>query len=126
MDLNHLLWKALKKGMIGLWKQIIDTVSDKRVEPDRDVGVVLQLAEKMTELKDSLPALLGLLRIWLRDLLLKGPNEMSAPVSAEVEVKSWNSKQVFAKLSAIDRAEGELARNCNRSLVCETLLFTLQ
>ncbi len=115
-----------KKGMVALGKQIIDTVSDKRIDPDRDVGIVLQLAEKMTELKDNLPSLLGLLRLWLRDVLLQESNELRMSVSTGDELKSWSSRQVFAKLRAIDRAENELVRNCNRSLVCENLLFTLQ
>ena len=35
-------------------------------------------------------------------------------------------EQLFAKLQKINRAERELARNCNRNLVCEILLFGLQ
>jgi len=40
--------------------------------------------------------------------------------------KNWSSDELFAKLQAIDKAEKQLARNCNRALVCEVLLFSLQ
>lgn len=115
-----------QKGMVTLWKQIIKTVSDKSVDSDKDVGVILQLAEKMTELKENLPPLLGLLRLWLRDELLTGHNETNTSGNSGHQLKSWSSSEVFAKLDAIDRAETELSRNCNRSLVCEVLLFKLQ
>jgi len=115
-----------KTEMVALWKEIISVVSDPAIEPAKDVGVLLQLAEKMVVLKDALPPLFGLLRLWLRDLLLQGQNKSEARENGWGQLKSWSSRQLFAKLQAIDRAESELARNCNRSLVCEILLFKLQ
>jgi DNA polymerase-3 subunit delta' len=115
-----------KTEMVTLWKQVIETVSDPGLVPDRDVGIVLQLAEKMVVLKEDLPSLFGLLRLWLRDLLLESRNEGYALENSGRQLKSWSSEQLFAKLQAIDRAANELARNCNRSLVCEILLFKLQ
>jgi len=41
-------------------------------------------------------------------------------------VKNWSSDDLFAKLQAVDQAEKALQRNCNRTLVCEVLLFQLQ
>ncbi len=106
--------------MIGLWRKLISFLSDPAVDPDQDVGELLLLAENMAALKEELSSFLGLLKIWLRDLLLD--DVPKNPVS----VKNWNSTALFAKLRAIDRAEKELFRNCNRNLVCEVLLFKLQ
>jgi len=113
--------------MIDSRRKLVAFLSDPTIDPDRDVGELLALAEDMASLKDQLPSLLGLLRIWLRDLLL-GEAEKSPDKASEhmAPAKNWHSRELFAKLQAIDRAEKELFRNCNRNLVCEVLLFTLQ
>jgi DNA polymerase III subunit delta' len=115
-----------KTAMIGLWRKTVSFLSDKAVDADRDVGELLHLAENMASLKEELPSLLGLLKIWLRDLLLGGAADGSGAITGTISVRSWHSSELFVKLQAIDRAERELARNCNRSLVCEVLLFKLQ
>lgn len=123
-----------KTAMIDSWRKLVAFLSDSAKDPDRDVGELLALAEEMASLKDLLPSLLGLLRIWLRDLLLGEVENGSEPLNAAPDrgvertapAKNWNSRELFAKLQAIDRAEKELFRNCNRNLVCEVLLFTLQ
>ena len=111
-----------KADMIVLWRELVAFLSDPAVDADRDVGVLLGHAEKMAALKEELPALLGLLKIWMRDLLL-GENRYNvvAPL-----LKNWDSPDLLVRLQAIDRAERELARNCNRNLICEVLLFKLQ
>ncbi len=111
--------------MVNIWREVILCVSDPAVHPDRDVGTILRLAEKMAALKDDLGAMLDLFRLWIRDLLL-AENELVMIFGTDVLLKSWSSEQLFAKLQAIDRAEQELARNCNKNLVCEVLLFKLQ
>jgi len=115
-----------KTDMIGLWRQLVSFLSDPAKDPDLEVGELLQLAEKMASLKDALPSLLGLLRIWIRDLLLGETTEREREQGLPVPVKNWNSSKLFAKLQALNRAERELYRNCNRNLVCEVLLFKLQ
>lgn len=115
-----------KTEMIGLWRKLVSFLSDPAVDPNRDVGVLLHLAENMAALKEELPALLGLLKIWLRDLLLGDVQDSAVALAGSTPVKSWNSNELFAKLQAIDRAEKELSRNCNRNLVSEVLLFKLQ
>ncbi len=84
------------------------------------------LAEKMASFKEELPSLLGLLKIWLRDLLLDDMPDPAVRQDGGNPVKEWNSGELFAKLEAIARAQEELSRNCNRNLVCEVLLFKLQ
>ena len=111
-----------KTDMIVLWRELVAFLSDPAVDADRDVGVLLGHAEKMAALKEELPALLGLLKIWIRDLLLgEDRQNIVRPL-----LKNWDSPDLLARLQAIDRAERELARNCNRNLICEVLLFKLQ
>lgn len=112
--------------MVSLWRELVSYLSDPQVEPDRDVGGLLLLAEKMAQLKDEVISLLGLLRIWIRDLLLDDDQGSIIMMEDGPPVKDWSSSELFAKLQAIDRAEQELFRNCNRNLVCEVLLFKLQ
>ena len=110
-----------KTDMIETWKRVIAILSDPKYNNDRYIGTVLQLAGQMADLKENLVPMLGLLRIWLRDILAgKTGLTTSSGLSPSL------SRMVFAKMEAIDRAERELARNCNRSLVCEILLFRLQ
>lgn len=115
-----------KSEMVGVWREVVGVLQDPAIKPDRDVGVLLRLAEKMAAQKDDLPAFLGLMKIWIRDLLLAAPST-GEPIKDDVSSrKSWSSGELFAKLQVISRAERELARNCNRNLVCEVLLFGLQ
>jgi DNA polymerase III subunit delta' len=115
-----------KSEMVTLWREIVGVLSDPAILPDRDVGVLLRLAEKMAAQKDDLSPFLGLLKIWLRDLFLPTPASGYIAKDDFRPRKSWSSAELFAKLQAISRAERELARNCNRNLVCEVLLFALQ
>ena len=118
--------------IVELWRDIISVLSVGGGASDSNLGTVLKLAEKMAGLKDHLDHLLVFLRVWLRDLLVA--DHCSSSLGGVVqfrkeepgELKSWSSRQLFAKLRAIDIAERALARNCNRLLVCEVLLFRLQ
>jgi len=115
-----------KSEMIAVWREVVGVLSDLSILPDRDVGVLLRLAEKMAAQKDDLPPFLGLLKIWVRDLLLNSSATGDTVKYGFGPRKSWSSAELFAKLRAISQAERELARNCNRNLVCEVLLFGLQ
>jgi DNA polymerase-3 subunit delta' len=115
-----------KSEIIGLWRKLVSFLSDPKVDPNRDVGDLLHLAETMAALKEELPPLLGLLKIWLRDLLLSENQDRKMVQSESKPLKNWNSAELFARLQAIGRAENELSRNCNRNHVCEVLLFNLQ
>lgn len=115
-----------RTDMVRLWRGVIDFLADQTVEPDRDIGRLLQFAEEMSLLKNELPALLGLLKIWIRDQLFKNTVNAAPDEGHAAGVKSWNSDELIMKLQAIQKAEEQLSRNCNRTLVCEVLLFTLQ
>ena len=118
--------------MIEVLQEIVAVASDPSVDGERDVGLLLQVAEKMAAIKEHLPSLLGLVRLWLRDTLVAlyqpdAPPELHGfGLTPETPVKNWSSDSLFAKLQAVERAEEELRRNCNRTLVCEVLIFRLQ
>lgn len=124
-----LYWKT---EMMTVMKLLAVILSNPSLDFERDAGVLLQAAEMMSDLKENLPSLLGLLRIWLRDRLMSvsglseraGSPDDDGPLDDEW-VKSWSSRRLFGTLEAIDVAERQLARNCNRTLVCEVLLFSL-
>lgn len=124
-----LLWQ---EEMVAVLQEIVAVASNPALDGQKDVGVLLAAAERMAGLKEYLPFLLGLVRLWLRDSLLaiavpeRAPELHGFGLAADSPLKSWSSEALFAKLRAVDRAERELMRNCNRTLVCEVLLFTLQ
>lgn len=103
-----------KSAMVEIWQKVISVLAKPKYNSNLHNGVILQLAEEVAELKENLPPFLGLLRLWLRDVLVDN------------EENQAGAKEVFDKIKAIDMAEQQLARNCNRSLVCEILLFRLQ
>ncbi len=120
-----------KTGMLKTWEEVIELLSQKY--GDEDVGKVLKAAETMAELKENLIPFLGLLRIWLRDKLVATPDGVGQGEAGDGSfgggvgsMKEWSSRDLFAKMNAINRAELELEHNCNRTLVCEILLFRLQ
>ncbi len=115
-----------KSEMVGIWHEVIEVLSDPTILADRDVGVLLRQAERMAALKEDVLPFLGLLKIWIGDLLRTLCQGEEVAQDETCARKSWSSTELFAKLQAISRAEREIARNCNRNLVCEVLLFALQ
>ncbi len=114
-----------RQDLVSFWKQVVELVTDPGKTDGQHVGLLLQTAEAMAGLKEDLCHLLGLLRLWIRDSLFAHSSQAPTTTMGETR-KDWSSEQYFAKLQAIDRAEKELERNCNRTLVCEVLLFQLQ
>lgn len=119
-----LLFKEME--MVETWKKVITVVRDSADAPDGGVSAMLRTAEKMADLKENLIPFLGLIRIWIRDMLVPSPVDRQEAVAFLSGTQGGQSKKLFEKLQAVDQAERELARNCNRTLVCEVLLFRLQ
>lgn len=123
--------ELFRADMVDLFRRLIAIVSSAEIDGDRDIHVLLGSAREMAEQKEQLYPLLGLFRLWLRDLLFSsyglGEEIGLGGLGLETErvPKCWSSEVLFAKLRAVDRAEQELYRNCNRMLVCEVLLFKL-
>lgn len=112
-------------GVVPLWQEILASLMKKEVSLEEEIFSVLSFAERMAALGEDLPALFGLFRHWLRDLLLDDQPSLASycgdfPAGSS---KNWSSAELSAKLRALDRAEEELGRNCQRALVCEVLLF---
>ncbi len=102
-----------EKKLVRVWESVIAAVEQPVKEASAEV--LLAEAEKIAALKEDIVHLLGLLRIWVRDRMLRdaGSGDIDQPLER-------------FRLKAIDQAERELARNCNRTLVSEVLLFNLQ
>ncbi len=111
-------------GLVDFWKELVTLLTDQGSTEDKNVGGLLLMAESMAGLKEDLPHLFGLIRLWIRDGLFDLYGQQTDVEMLNIR-KDWNSEQYFAKLQAIDQAEKELGRNCNRTLVCEVLLFQL-
>ncbi len=102
-----------QKELVRHYLSII-TLLETELSIDQDaVTPVLETAARLAALKEDLPLMLGLLRIWARDQL-----------AAAEQGEDFESQRL--KLLALDRAQRQLARNCNRTLVSEVLLFNLQ
>ena len=122
-----------KTEMVETLEKVITVVVDSSAAGDSQVGVLLQMAEVMAGLKENLVPFLGLLRIWIRDALVFPLGLEKGDLTAETThwtggdwLGNRTPEELFKKLRAIDRAEQELGRNCNRTLICEVLLFHLQ
>lgn len=114
-----------RRELVAFWKDLIALLLDRGENEAEDVGKILLMAEAMAALKEDLPSLFSLLRLWIRDCLFTVHGQQVEAGSLNAR-KDWNSEQYFAKLKAVNQAEKELGRNCNRTLVCEVLLFRLK
>lgn len=122
-----------KAGLIIILNKLVKILFDPSNKQDSNIGVVLKISEEMASLKEDLLPFFGLLRMWYRDLLLleSGHSELVEENGVLYDAfkkrgNYWSSDELFAKLQAIDKATIELGRNCNRALVCEVLVFSLQ
>lgn len=126
-----MLYKS--EQMFPLVQECVTLLTDVSNKSDKNVGEVLKLAEKIGDLKENLPHFFNLLRLYFRDIIflqdglknLVSNNKIFHGMGKNHQ-KHWSYEQLFAKLQAIDKAEKMLQRNCNKGLVCEVLLFSLQ
>ncbi|MEW6595241.1 MAG: DNA polymerase III subunit delta' [Thermodesulfobacteriota bacterium] len=117
-----------EKELLPLRQQIVTTLLDLQPDGPEAVERVFDLAEEAAKLKEELAELLDLLRTWYRDLLLAGkgpPLNQDLAFSWETARRRWSEPELFTRLTRIEQAKRELARNCNRALVCEVLFFAL-
>jgi len=114
-----------RKNLVEFWRTLSGVLCAEVANEDRKLGKLLLMAESMAALKEDLPHLFSLLKLWLRDGLFDCYGQHTGAEVVNTR-KDWNSEQFFAKLQAINQAEKELGRNCNRTLVCEVLLFHLR
>jgi len=106
-----LLWN---RDLITIYHSVVLVCCSPPGTPAGSVSRILQCADLLAALKENLIPLLGLIRLWVRDQMV------------EQQRDGTKNSQFLSMLASLDRAEKQLGRNCNRSLVCEVLLFNLQ
>ena len=121
-----------RKGLLEKRHHFIKRLVESDADHPRGVETILKLAADAAALKEDLVALFDLVRLFFKDVLVARlcPGRdllVNRDMTHEVETarQRWNLQELFAKLQAIDQAERELARNCNRMLVCEVLFFRI-
>lgn len=90
------------------------------------VELALALAARLAELKDDVNVFLDLLALFCKDAMvtaLSGREPQDRQAAAAIE--RWDARRLAAMVAAIEAARSDLARNCSRALVCETLLLEL-
>ncbi|CAK8714522.1 DNA polymerase III subunit delta [Candidatus Electrothrix aarhusensis] len=87
----------------------------------------LHLASRLAELKDGLDQLFDLLALSFKEnMIALLSEEKQATLGASSDGREyWNLQRLSAMVDAINAARRQLARNCNRALVCEVLLLEL-
>ncbi|MDH3359418.1 MAG: DNA polymerase III subunit delta' [Desulfobulbaceae bacterium] len=121
-----------KSGLLNLRKEIVATLLKYSPTAPEAVEPILDLAEKSAALKENLPELFDLLRLWFRDLVVTsvgGKNSLITSQDLQASIisalKRWTVTELDQRLNHLDEAEKQLSRNCNRALVCEVLFFAL-
>jgi len=121
----------LKRDLLRVRQEIIAQLLQFSHDQAESVEVVLALAENAAKLKEDLEELLELLRLWVKDLILQlsGISEKTINYDLAQHLQDaanrWSLQQLSDKLHLIQTAKSQLARNCNRALVCEVLFFGL-
>jgi len=121
-----------KSGLLARRRQIVDTILRYPATAPEGVEPLLDLAEESAALKENLPELFDLLRLWLRDLIVTGIGAPATlitsrdlqPSFAEA-LQRWTLNDLSQRIESLAEAEKQLSRNCNRALVCEVLFFAL-
>lgn len=103
-----------QKELLGVYHKVRELLdADTTAEVGDMVTAPLETAAALAALKEDLPLILGLLRIGVRDQML-------------ADERGTELHRLNRHLAAIEKAHRQLDRNCNRTLVCEVLLFNLQ
>ncbi|MCI5221800.1 MAG: DNA polymerase III subunit delta' [Candidatus Electrothrix sp. AR4] len=91
------------------------------------VEEALYLAGRMSELKEGLNQLFDLLALYFKETMVAILcNKEQADLDQYLVAREhWSLQRLSAMVDAVDSAHRELARNCNRALVCEVLLLEL-
>lgn len=108
--------RLLDQELVELYEKTVAILA-QTAAPDSLTGDerLLKLSAELAALKEDLLLFFGLLRIWLAEQIRETGQ------LAGTAYKPWQRQ-----LEYIDEAERQLRRNCNRTLVCEVLLFNLQ
>ncbi len=123
------LWQ---ENLLAFRREVVEQLLLGEHDKAETIAQIFRFSEKAAALKENTTEFLALLRLWYRDLVLitAGAPESSAAnkdLSFLIQdaQKRCSLAQLNKRLQRIDRAERQLLRNCNRTLVLETLFFDL-
>lgn len=120
-----------ERELLGTSRAIITELVTLKQGKDGSVEAVFQIAEKAAAFGEYLPELLELLKLWFRDLIMLASNLPQEIIGLDLlalsneAAKLWPPPGLFARLGLFDKAQRQLSRNCNRTLVCEDLFLGL-
>ena len=117
--------------LLELRRQILTTLLELRPGQPQAAEAVLALADSAIDCGDSLNELLGLLHLCFRDIYLIHREQSQRVVNLDLREAlargkdRWPLPELSRRLPLFEKAGRQLARNCNRALVCEVLFFGL-
>ncbi|MEN8142580.1 MAG: DNA polymerase III subunit delta' [Thermodesulfobacteriota bacterium] len=117
--------------LLELRKDIINGLLELEAGGPQTAEEVFRLAEQAAAESDYLPELIELLKLWSRDLVMLSHNLRDQINNRDLQdlnaraAARWSPVTLLNHLDLFDKARQELARNCNRTLVCESLFFGL-
>jgi len=123
--------RLAESPLLELRRQIITRLLELRPGRPETAEAILSLAESSSESSEHLSELLGLLKLWFRDLYLMHQGQPQRIVNRDLGealtqgLRRWPFSGLAPRLALFEKAERQLARNCNRALVCEVLYFGL-
>jgi DNA polymerase-3 subunit delta' len=119
------------RELLELRREVVTGLLETMPRRPETAETVFNLAERSAALSELLPEFLGLLRLWFRDLLFCRNGQSQRVINRDLQelldrgIRRWPSPRLPEIFELLARAEQQLARNCNRSLVCEVLYFAL-
>lgn len=117
--------------LLELRRQIITRLLQLRPGHPETAEAILTLADSSNEESENLSELFGLLRLCFRDIFLLHRDQPQRIVNHDLHealhqgMRRWSLPELSQRLALFDKADRQLARNCNRALVCEVLYFGL-
>ncbi|MDH4320961.1 MAG: DNA polymerase III subunit delta' [Desulfobulbaceae bacterium] len=121
-----------KSGLLAQRRLIVEALLRYPAAAPEAVEPLLNLAEESGGLKETLPELLDLLRLWFRDLIVTAIGGPAGLISSRdlqpllaAALQRWSLPELIDRFDLLAEAEKQLSRNCNRALVCEVLFFAL-
>lgn len=112
-------------------RNIIDKFTALKESNATSAEAIFQLAEQTVAGNDHLPELLELFKLWFCDLVLISSNHPEKIISQDLlditnrAMRIWPLTALLTRLELFDKAQKQLTRNCNKTLVCEDLFFGL-
>ncbi|NTV12377.1 MAG: DNA polymerase III subunit delta' [Desulfobulbaceae bacterium] len=117
--------------LLELRRQIITSLLQLHPGRPETAEAILALADSSSESSEHLSELLGLLQLWFRDIFLLHQGQPQRVVNLDLRealeqaLRRWPLAELPQRLALFEKAKNQLARNCNRALVCEVLYFGL-